>query len=56
MFSSLTTTGAINAAGDWAAELGPILLVVVGFGVAIFIANWIYRKFKSGRVRRKKRG
>jgi hypothetical protein len=48
MFTGITTSAILDSATTWAAELGPILLIVVGFGVAVFIANWVARKFGRG--------
>jgi len=52
MFESITATGVIAAAGDWSGELTTILLIVIGFGMFLTLANWVIRKFRAGRGRR----
>jgi hypothetical protein len=55
MFDSITATGVVGAAGSWASNLVPIVLVVVGFGIALLLANWVVAKFRRGRAGGRKR-
>lgn len=55
MFESITATGVVAAAGDWAGELTSILLIVIGFGMFLALANWVIRKFKARGGRRRKK-
>jgi fumarate reductase subunit D len=47
MFSSLTATGVVNAAGNWTPTITPVALVVVGLAVAVGLTGWVVRKLRS---------
>jgi hypothetical protein len=55
MFASVTATGVVAAATSWASNLVPVVLVVIGFGVALLLANWVVAKFRSSRAGGRKR-
>ena len=56
MFSSVTATGALVAAGAWMGQIYPVILIVIGFGLTLTLANWVVAKFrKRGGGRRKKK-
>ena len=46
MLSSLTATGVVAAAGDWAPQITPVALVVVGLAVALGLTGWVIRKLR----------
>ena len=48
MFASITATGVVAAATSWVGEVYPIVLIVIGFGVAMLLANWVVAKFRRG--------
>ena len=47
MFSSFTTTGTIAAATDFAAEITPVALVIVGAAVAIGLTGWVISRMRK---------
>jgi membrane protein implicated in regulation of membrane protease activity len=55
MFGSLTATGVVAAATSWAAELITPLLIVIGFAVAIILANWVAARFRRRGGKRRRR-
>jgi hypothetical protein len=46
MFDTLTASSIISTATTFSAEIIGPLLIVIGFGVAIFLANWVAAKFR----------
>ena len=52
MFSSINATGVVGAASAWVPSFLPVLYIVVGFAVAIYVLNWVARKFGRGGRRR----
>lgn len=46
MFSSLTATAVVNAAGDWTPSITPVALIVVGAGVALGLTGWVVGKLR----------
>lgn len=46
MFSSVTATGVVNAAGTWASEITPVALVVVGAALALGLTGWVIKKMR----------
>ena len=47
MFDSITSTGVVTYAGQWIGEIYPVILVVIGFGVTLVLANWAVAKFRG---------
>jgi len=47
MFSSLTATGVVNAAGDFTPTIVPVALVIVGAALAIGLTGWVIRKMRK---------
>lgn len=56
MFGSLTATGVVDAATNWATSVNSVVLIVIGFGVALTLAGWAIAKFRRGGGGGKKRG
>ncbi|MDP2325829.1 MAG: hypothetical protein Q8N51_17635 [Gammaproteobacteria bacterium] len=58
MFQTITPSAIISTATPFANQVGTIVLIVVGFGVTLILANWVAAKFRGGggakRKRRKK--
>ena len=48
MYSGITAASIILAATTFASEVSGIVLVVLGFGVALILGNWIVAKFRRG--------
>jgi hypothetical protein len=44
MFDSITATSVVAAATSWATELYPIVLLVIGLGLFLALANWVIAK------------
>jgi hypothetical protein len=55
MFSSITATGVVAAAGGWVTPLTGIVLIVLGLLVTFTLLNWVVAKFRSGGGRKKRR-
>jgi len=47
MFSSLTATGALAAAGEFTPTITPVALVIVGASLAIGLTGWVIRKMRK---------
>jgi uncharacterized membrane protein YdbT with pleckstrin-like domain len=46
MFDAITPAAIIADATTFVATISPIVLVVIGFGVALLLANWVVSKFR----------
>lgn len=47
MFASLTATGAIDVAKDFASVVNGPALVIVGAGLALGLTGWVIRKMRK---------
>lgn len=47
MFDGITVSAIIAEATTFASELRDILLIVIGFGMFVALANWVVAKFKN---------
>lgn len=56
MFESLTTTAVLASAGGVATEILPVVLLVLGLGLAFMLANWVVAKVRGGGRSKGKRG
>ncbi|MDZ4170513.1 MAG: hypothetical protein U1E26_12810 [Coriobacteriia bacterium] len=48
MLSGLTATAIIASATTFYSEINTVVLVVVGFSVALLVAGWAISKFRRG--------
>lgn len=46
MFSSITATSVVGAAGNWTPTITPVALVVVGAAVAVGLTGWVITKMR----------
>jgi hypothetical protein len=44
MFDNITAPAIVTAATAWATELYPIVLLVIGLGLFLSLANWVIAK------------
>ena len=44
---SVSATSTVAAATAWASEVTGIILIVLGFSVALILGNWIVAKFRA---------
>jgi hypothetical protein len=46
MFSGITVAAIVEQATTFASQISNVLLIVVGFGVMLTLANWVIRKLR----------
>ena len=47
MFDAITTSGIVAEATTFVQAIYPVVLIVIGFGLALTLANWVVAKFRS---------
>ncbi|MDP2325830.1 MAG: hypothetical protein Q8N51_17640 [Gammaproteobacteria bacterium] len=46
MWANITPAAIITNAATFAGEISTVVLIVVGFGVTLILANWVAAKFR----------